>query len=370
VPASDTGSVQVVNMISYASSGHLVYQREQGNRGVWAIPFSLDSLEVTGEPFLVAAYGNNPSVSQDATLLYVPGREETPRQMVWVNGKGVIEETVGDARRGLSTPALSPDGARVAYSAEDNGAGEIWVETLTTATRTRLTFTPADESQPKWIPGQNRVAFVSALEGRSVVSTRAADGSGEAVILAEDAKDPEFTPDGKWILFQGTSDARSGLMRHPTEGQGESEMFLPGTGSNLYRPALSPDGRYVAYLSWERGTATTYIRPYPAGEGKWDLPGAWESAVVWLQDRILYTTDRPEPALMEIPASLKGTLSLGTPRKLFDLRPHRIVQDAFSATPDGRRILMVQDTGPSWTPEEVAVVENWLREFEDHSVAR
>jgi len=370
LPVKDSSSPQVVNMVSYAPSGHLLYQREQGNRGVWAVPFSLENLEVKGEPFLIAAYGSAPSASEDGTLLYVPGREETPLQLVWMNRQGEVVEKVGDALRGLSAPALSPDGKKVAYSAEENGAGEIWVRDFTSGTRTRLTFTPADESQPKWIPGQNRIAFVSTLEGRSVVSARAADGSGDAVVLAEDAAVPGFTPDGKWMIFQGTSDTRSGLMRRPASGSGESEMFLPGSGSNLYNPTLSPDGRYVAYLSWERGTPTTYIRPFPAGEGKWELPGSWESTLVWLADRILFTTDRPEPALMEIPADLRGTLSLGTPRKLFNLRPQRLGRGSLSASPDGSRILMVQDTGAEWTPENVALVESWLLEFSEGPVAR
>ena len=364
VPRSDTSSPQVVNVVCYAPSGHLLYQREQGNRGIWAVPFSLTSLEATGEPFLVAAYGQNPSVSQDGTLVYEPGREETPRLLVWVNAKGEIEGTLGDALRGMETPRLSPDGTKVAYSAEDNGAGEIWVQELATGTRTRLTFTPADESRPMWIPGQNRIAFVATQEGRSMVSARSADGSGEAVVLAEDADAPGFTPDGKWMIFQRTSDTLGGLMRLSMDGSGKPEMFLPGSGSNLYSPSLSADGRYVAYLSWERGTATTYIRPFPAGEGKWELPGSWESAVRWPSGRIFFTTERPEPALMEVSANLSGTLSLGTPRKLFELRPQRLLLSSFDISPDGTRFLMVQDTESGGEADKVAVVENWLAEFE------
>ena len=149
-------------------------------------------------------------------------------------------------------------------------------------------------------------------------------------------------------------------------------MFLPGAKSNLYKPAISPDGRYVSYLSWERGTGATYIRPFPAGEGKWELPGSSESTVFWLKDRILFTVYSPEPALMEIPLSLAGTLALGTPRKLFDLGPRRLStsQEGFSVSPDGHRILMVQDTEAGGEPAGVVVVENWLREFEERTAGR
>ena len=364
IPRTETNSVQVVNMVCYAPSGHLLYFREQGNRGVWAVPFSLGSLEVTGDPFLVAAYGQHPSISDDGTLLYIPGREETPRRLVWVNTRGEVGETVVDGLRGLSTPSLSPDGTRVAYAAEENGAGEIWIQDLAGGTRTRLTFTQADESWPVWIPGQNRVAFMTNQEGHSTVSAKSADGSGDVAVLVEDGERPVFTADGKWMIFQRTSDSKAGLLRVPVDGSAESEMLIPGSRSNVYSPDLSTDGRYVSYLSWEQGTATTYIRPFPTGEGKWELPGSWESSLCWLPDRIVYTTERPEPAMMEIPVDLAGSLSLGTPRKLFDLRPNRLLRFAsFATAADGSRFLMVQDTADAFEVDHLALVENWTAEF-------
>jgi Tol biopolymer transport system component len=252
----------------------------------------------------------------------------------------------------------------VAYAAQENGAGEIWVQDLSSDTRTRLTFTQADESAPVWIPGQDRIAFTTTVDGHSTVSARSAGGSGEVEVLIEDGENPVFTADGTWMIFQRTSDTKAGLMRVPTDGSEEPEMFRAGNRSNLYQPELSPDGHYVAYLSWEQGTATTYICPFPTGEGKWELPGSWESVLCWLPDRIVYTTDRPEPAVMEVPVSLSGSISLGTARKLFELRPNRIVRStSFASTPDGKRLLMVQDTAEAFEVDQLALVENWVREF-------
>ena len=54
----------------YATSGHVLYTRGGSNDGIWALPFSAETLEVRGEPFLVAASAKSASVSRDGTLIY------------------------------------------------------------------------------------------------------------------------------------------------------------------------------------------------------------------------------------------------------------------------------------------------------------
>ena len=72
---------------------------------------------------------------------------------------------------------------------------------------------------------------------------------------------------------------------------------------------------------------------------------------------------------MEIPASLSGTLALGTARKLFDLRPSRLAPfAAFAASADGRRFLMAQGSGEAYEADRAVVVENWPAEFARPSV--
>ena len=53
----------------YSPTGHIVFRREGPKAGLWAAPFSLPKLEVTGEPFLITPDGSFPSVSNDGTLL-------------------------------------------------------------------------------------------------------------------------------------------------------------------------------------------------------------------------------------------------------------------------------------------------------------
>jgi hypothetical protein len=76
----------------YSVTGHLLYRRAQGNPGIWAASFSPSQLELTGEPFLVAANGNNPSIANDGTLIYDFDTESGPGQLAWVNREGSVEK--------------------------------------------------------------------------------------------------------------------------------------------------------------------------------------------------------------------------------------------------------------------------------------
>ena len=63
-------SPQVLNTPVYSPTGHLLYRLEQGNAGIWAVPFSLSRLETTGDPFLVAAGASLPSITANGLLAY------------------------------------------------------------------------------------------------------------------------------------------------------------------------------------------------------------------------------------------------------------------------------------------------------------
>ncbi|MDA2931188.1 serine/threonine protein kinase [Acidobacteria bacterium AH-259-O06] len=87
-------SVPNIDGLTYSPSGHILYGRGGfRSEGIWAIPFSLESLAPTGAQFRVADNGSLPSVSADGTLVY--GVLEDRQQLVWVNRNGEVEGTIG-----------------------------------------------------------------------------------------------------------------------------------------------------------------------------------------------------------------------------------------------------------------------------------
>ena len=92
---------QVLNDPVYSPTGHVLYRRGVGDRGLWALPFSLERIEATGQPFLVAAEGAWPTVSADGRrLVFARAAEALPAQLVRVR-------TDGRAARRKESPAWS-----------------------------------------------------------------------------------------------------------------------------------------------------------------------------------------------------------------------------------------------------------------------
>jgi hypothetical protein len=76
---------EVLRAPMYARTGHIVYERTTNNAGIWAVPFSLSTLETTGEPFLVSAQSALPTLSRDGTLMFLPQALPAPLEVIVVD---------------------------------------------------------------------------------------------------------------------------------------------------------------------------------------------------------------------------------------------------------------------------------------------
>ncbi len=354
---------QLLNAPQYSSTGHIIYRRDQGIEGVWAVPFSLSSNEITGEHFLVVATGDNPSVSSDGTLVCKMATEsQAPRQLVWVSLDGKSEEPVGQAQAGLSHPAISPDGRRIAYDALEDNAREIWVYDTITKVRTRLTLSSStrENSYPSWIPGQNRIAFSCVTQEGPAVCAKGADGKGATDILAKQGEVPAFSPDGAYMVYIRDGEGPGLLMKLGLTKDGQPEMF---SDVAVINPRLSPDGHYISYYSWERG-GRSYIRTFPTGDAKWEVPSAEGDLVVWHPNgkELFYEMLNPS-TLMEAPLETNPSFSIGTPRKVCDVGSNQGL--GFDITPDGSKLVVVRHPSEAGPAPPIIVIQNWFAEFKD-----
>ena len=152
------------------------------NAGIWAVRFSLSTLETTGEPFLISAQSTLPSVSRDGTLLFLPQAPLAPLEILSIDTTGKVLATIGQPKVGLLEPRLSPDGRHVAVGAIANGRYDVWLYDLMRGAQTRLTFGEGDELPQAWSPSSDRVLFARTTPPAlaRTLAAQAADGTGPA----------------------------------------------------------------------------------------------------------------------------------------------------------------------------------------------
>ncbi|MGC2661531.1 MAG: protein kinase [Bryobacteraceae bacterium] len=266
------------------SNGFLVYYQ---NGRLFAVPFDLNRLQITGPALLlldgVAAdtvRGATFEASPSGTLVYRRGDGGGSATFGWLTASGQVQQLLSQPGAYL-TPRLSPDGHQLAFSLSQTGQQNIWIYGVETRTIKRLTFDSEPQLLPVWTPDGQFIAFRS---GSSLAWIRS-DGSGKVERLASSRHlNPlpyGFSPDGKWLVFGGDAPG-TGLDLFIAKALREGDKFSLGDPRPLlrhaggqYSPAISPDGRWLAYSSDESGRGEVYVRPFlpdgSVGDAKWQV---------------------------------------------------------------------------------------------------
>ncbi len=357
---------------SYSPTGHLIYEADPPVYGLWALPFSVETLTRTGEPFIVAPNGRVSSVASDQTLVYLEGAASSRRQrLVWVNRRGEETGKIGDEGSRLRFPALSPDGSHVAVT---DGVldGVLWVWNVERGVRTRLTRITGSRAEgqfqwaPIWSPDGTRIAD----SNRHEIKIRQADGVGEEEVLASSTESifvTDWSRDGNYILFaEGVPGVLNiGYLERAETGEWRRSIFSE-TPADEKTPRLSPDGRYLVYVSNETGSYEVYVQPFPEADRKWTVSTNGGTQPRWSRDgRELFYVE--EDSLMAVPVSTDSTFSARAAVRLF---AHPTLRGDSAASYDvagDSRIVMIEDVeSEDEAPQaSIRIVQNWYEEFRD-----
>ncbi len=361
----DSGRREVLALGSrpfYSPTGHIVYQTAVG---LWALPFSVETLTTTGEPFPIKENASYPSVAGDGTLLYRWAEQTGPKQLIWRDRSGKKLGVIGRPQQDIQTPVLSPEGSRVVVQGLENGNLDIWIHDAAPPLKTRLSFDPATEDRPTWTAKGDKITFSSNRNGNFDIFVKSAEGSGEAEpLLATPSNEYgyEWSSDGKYLVGSGVGKLWYLQAKEGASGY-ETVMFLD-TPFDALSPDLSPDGKFLAYESDESGQYEVYVQPFPQGGGKWQVSTNGGQQPRWRGDgRELFYVEGD--ALMAVSMTTKPAFLVGSARRLFD------GQDAFvgrghryDVSADGQRFVMVE-TLEDPPPPLIRVVQNWYEEFRD-----
>lgn len=150
----------------------------------------------------------------DGSLLY--SRNKVKESDLWVAGKDGKGERALFADQGFAvSPSISPDGRYIVFNRQKDNTSQIW----------RM---DADGANP----------------------IRLTNGGAEIIDL-----NPQITPDGNYVIFQRQiiGQDRFSIMRIPLIG-GDAEIFHQNETQGFFNPKVSPDGKRVAYGSYDLST--------------------------------------------------------------------------------------------------------------------
>jgi DNA-binding SARP family transcriptional activator/Tol biopolymer transport system component len=368
----------------YASSGHLVYVT--ANKTLMVAPFDQSSMTVTGEPTALSAgmrlglLGSaDLAISGAGRLVYATGSGGGEQELVWVARDGKAESVDPEWTGGyLGFPAISPDGtqlavARVAHSDSSRSIG-IWIKRLDRGPSIKLTLEGRGSFGPAWTPDGRSVTFAatSAL-GIFELWTKRADGGAEGVMQLHEGRslfNARWSPDGKWLLFHtDPASPGKGDILGIRLGIDTAPVPVVATPFTEMSPALSPNGRWLAYTSNESGAYEIYAIPFPpTGTAKWAISAGGGTEPLWSHSgRELFYRDA-SGNLVAVEVNTNPTFSLGRATKLFPAAGFTKLRSTpqYAVGRDDQRFLMIRPmvNGPA---DKLIFVENWFEEVRRES---
>jgi len=280
----------------------------------------------------------------------------------------VSREQLGAEPNGI---ALSPDDAHVAAHRHEGQGGDIWITDMTRGATSRLTFDASlDNQSPIWSPDGRLIAFASIRNGKFGLYQKAANNGGVEERLYESdtpgLRAVHWAPDGKTIVFQTLDPkTRQDLWFLPLSGR-EAVPFLR-TPFNENHGQISPDGRWITYVSNETGLSEVYVQPYPSGAGKWQVSVSYGNFPQWRRDgRELYFINGTGRLMAADIKSGGSSFEVGVARELFDSGVPVATGGGgthpffpYAAAADGQRFLVTRPLNDTDAPAQLAVIVNW-----------
>jgi len=346
-----------------------------------ARPFDPDRLEFTGDAVSLAAgfeidpQGKGPfDASDEGTLIYRDGGVATNRRLVWMDRTGKTSRPVSASFPG-TTPRLSPDGRRVAFSenvGSDRAATDLWIYDIERGTKTKLTTDPSINHWPVWSPEGSRLVFDSSRgkygAGHALYEKLANGATPERLLL-----EPEPGMDGL-VALDWSRDGRIVFMAHPVGTANRDLWVLPPSGDRKPFPylmtpfdeieaSLSPNGRWLAYTSNESGSYQVVVRSFPdPSRDRRQISTQGGGVPRWSGDgREIYYLD-PGGRIVAVAVTADQNLEIGKSTPLFEtpLSSPLLRSDpawTYDVTSDGQQFLI--STPLASNSARLIAVLNW-----------
>jgi len=331
--------------------------------------FDSASLKVSGETFLVLpavrTNSDHPFMTVSASGVLAFSKTSAVAggtvQLRWKdrNGKTLGEAGPPDAYASFS---LSPDELHVAVLKTDNGNADVHLIDLTQkGLITRFTFDPARDQYPIWLrPDGSQVTFRRIQDSVQIFQKPVSGTATEKPVGQVPQGVPlDWSQDGQHLLYaNGNGDL------HILSGGPSGWKIEPFTQTSATeaRGQFSPDGKWIVYDSNESARQEVWMQPYPATGAKFQITAAGGLMPRWRADGKELFFVSPDRALYAVPITLGTSPQWGSPVRLFQWAlgsGNNVAFWPYSVSANGQKFLVmdqIEDAGA----QPITVVTNWL----------
>jgi serine/threonine-protein kinase len=345
----------------YITSGQLVVAQRNGELQMGTFDAGraqLTSSLVTVANGLETANNLNApiSVAPSGSILY---QARVPDgQIVWVTRDG--HETPVDPKwhGRFEAFALSPDGKQLALGIVTGARTELWVKAFPDGPLGRVFEGTNTAYRPVWFPDGKTIGFTGDVFGPLESFTVQADASAPPERLISDPRSVDelvVSRDGRWIVYrQGSgTDRHLYLMARGVDSTGRP-LFPHAASAQSFAPAISPDGKWIAYTGDESGRNEVYLRPFPnAADAKYIVSRNGGAEPVWAHSgRELFFRDNNN-VLVAASLALGATANVTALTPLFPTARYFLESrhSAYDVSADDRRFLFATDSSLAVTPQ-------------------
>ncbi len=261
----------------YAPNGSEIYLTGVGGEsGLSRVKLSPVTGERIGVPEAMAGAGSGsamrtPAISADGKrIAYTVSQTSSNLWSISLSAKsaGAPVPFTRDTSLRNNFPRFSHDGRKLAFAKARPGTGnDIWLADPDGRNLTQLTTNPANDFKPGWFPQDDRIAFMSDREEKNPTlwSISLATGKEERLAnLGEGAAFPALSPDGKQVAFNSSKSGTINMWITPLGG-GDAKQLTFSESDRTGFPSWSPDGQFLAFLASKGEDG--YVMVMPAGGG-------------------------------------------------------------------------------------------------------
>jgi serine/threonine-protein kinase len=351
----------------YVDTGHLVFFRDDT---LSAVPFDVTDLRVTGEEVPLAqgireVSGGTPdfALSASGTLVYVPDAPEvaTARSIIWVDpATGMTRQAVPELIPGARAPRLSHDDTRLLLVTGPNDDGDLWSYDLQGRPASPLELS-GDVSAPVWNPDSSQVAFhTQPLNAAMILRVDAGEVAPRTLSTDLYVVPQAWSTVGE-VIATGFG-ARADIVAIPVSATGAARVII-ASEDRAFDPAISPNDRWLAFVSNRSGQDEVWVQQYPDGVPKRVTSGGGYEPLWSRSGQELFY--RQADTVMAVDVDTGDEFSFGSPRPLFS-GPYLRGGDArsYDVASNGQFLMILAaDENRAVAPATIVVVQNFGEEL-------